>query len=312
MNPLGVPVGWAGGTGLNSIEEVRAEARYAVDAGFDSFWVSQIFGVDPIVALAAIASDVAALSEVGTSVVPLYGRHPLALAAQARTAQSALGGRFTLGIGPSHQMVVEGFLGESYTRPATRTEEFIEAIAPLLRGEHTDVDGSELTAHGWLTVEAEPVPILLAAMGPRMLDIAARLTAGTSLGAAVGPKTIASHIVPTITAAAEAAGRPQPRIKGFPIVCVTADATAAIAHSVEESVIYQDLPAYRAMLDREGVASPGHLLIAGSIDRVIDGLAGYVAAGCTELRIATTGPDPDTDARTREALADFLGRRTLA
>ena len=88
MNPLGVPIGWAGGTDLNSIAEVRTEARYAVEAGFDSFWVSQIFGVDPIVALAAISADVKSLSEVGTSVVPLYGRHPLALAAQALTAQN--------------------------------------------------------------------------------------------------------------------------------------------------------------------------------------------------------------------------------
>ena len=134
-NPLGVPLGWAAGTGINSIDELRNEAQFAASAGFDALWVSQIFGVDPVVALAAIAEDVEPLAEVGTSVVPIYGRHPLALAAMARTAQAALGGRFTLGIGPSHAMVVEGFYGQSYDRPFTHTSDFVEAIEPLLRGE---------------------------------------------------------------------------------------------------------------------------------------------------------------------------------
>jgi 5,10-methylenetetrahydromethanopterin reductase len=306
MNVLGVPVGWAGGTGLTSIDQVRSEARYAVDANFDSFWVSQIFGVDPIVALAAIASEVKPLSEVGTSVVPLYGRHPLALAAQARTAQSALGGRFTLGIGPSHQMVVEGFFGESYRRPATRTAEFVEAIAPLLRGEQTNVDGDELTSHGWLTIDSEPVPLLLAAMGPRMLDLAGRRTAGTSLGLAVGPTTIARHIVPIISEAAADAGNPSPRVKALVGIAVTDDPESAYQHSVTQSTMYADLPAYRAMLDREGVQTPADLLIAGTEDEVTDGLLRYVDAGATELRIGVSSFDDATEHRSRDYLADLL------
>ena len=110
---------------MESVPDVAREARWANAVGFDSLWVSQIFGVDPIVALSAVGSDVPDLKELGTSVVPLAGRHPLALAASARTAQSALDGRFTLGIGPSHAMVVEGFFGESYDRPFSRTREFV-------------------------------------------------------------------------------------------------------------------------------------------------------------------------------------------
>lgn len=306
MSALGVPVGWAGGTGLTSIDQVRREARFAAEAGFDSFWVSQIFAVDPIVALAAIADDVAPLREVGTSVVPLSGRHPLALAAQARTAQSALDGRFTLGIGPSHQMVVEGFYGESYARPGARTAEFVEAIAPLLRGEHTNVDGEQVASHGSLTIDAEPVPLLLAAMGPRLLEIAGRLTAGTSLGMAVGPTTIAEHVVPIITRAADEAGRPPPRIKAFPIIAVTDDAVAAHAHSAEQSAVYRDLPAYRAMLDREGVDSPADLLVCGSEDLVLTQLQRYIAAGASELRVAVSNVDDETEQRSRSFLVDLL------
>jgi len=145
---LGVPVGFGAGTGVTSVDQARSEARWAARAGFSSYWVSQILGVDPIVALAAVGADAAELAEVGTSVVPLAGRHPLALAAQARTAQSALGGRFTLGVGPSHAMVAEGFYGESFARPYARTAEFLAALVPLLAGEAADVSGDQLVTHG--------------------------------------------------------------------------------------------------------------------------------------------------------------------
>ena len=304
-NPLGVPVGFAGGTDLRSVARVRDEARWAAAAGFDSFWVSQILGVDPIVALAAIGAEVPELRELGTSVVPLYGRHPLALAAQARTAQSALDGRFVLGVGPSHQMVVEGFLGESYARPFTRTSEHLEALVPLLAGESARVDGVEVKASGWLTIDAEPVPVLLAALAPKMLELAGRVTAGTTVGQC-GPKTIAAHVAPRINEAAAAAGRPPPRIMALVAVCVTDDVDAARASAAVHTETYARLPAYRAVLDREGVDSPADLLLAGPIEAIVDGLRGYVEAGATDLRLGVSSPTPEIEAATREALAELL------
>ena len=140
---LGVRIGYGAGTGLNTVADVRDEAIWADAAGFDSFWVSQVFGVDPIVALAAIGASCPRIGELGTSVVPLTGRHPLALAAQARTAQSALDGRFTHGVGASHQLVSEGFFGEPYGSAFSRTTEFLNALLPLLSGETADVDGDK-------------------------------------------------------------------------------------------------------------------------------------------------------------------------
>lgn len=118
LRELGVRIGFGVGTGASSVAAVRDQAIWAEGVGFDSFWVSQVFGVDPIVALAAVGSAAPGLAELGTSVVPLTGRHPLALAAQALTAQSALDGRFTLGVGASHQIVSEGFFGEPYRGPS--------------------------------------------------------------------------------------------------------------------------------------------------------------------------------------------------
>ncbi|MEM8620932.1 MAG: TIGR03564 family F420-dependent LLM class oxidoreductase [Actinomycetota bacterium] len=302
-NPLGVPLGWAAGTAINGIDDLRAEARYAATAGFDALWVSQIFGVDPVVALAAVAADVEPLAEVGTSVVPIYGRHPLVLAAMARTAQSALDGRFTLGVGPSHAMVVEGFFGESYARPFTHTAEFIEALVPLLRGEPCDVDGDEVTAKGWLTVESEPVPVLLAALGPRMLDLAGRRCAGTSLGPGMSPQVIAEHVAPRIRTAAAAAGRSAPRIKALVSVALTDDPAGLVAEQRESSRLYAGLPAYRRVLDLAGLDSPADVVIAGTMDDIAAGMASYVEAGATELRV---GVVPSVADATKTALADWI------
>jgi F420-dependent oxidoreductase-like protein len=304
--PLGIPVGFGAGTGLTGVDQVRAEARWAADAGFDSFWVSQILGVDPIVALAAVASDVPGLAELGTSVVPLAGRHPLALAAQARTAQDALGGRFTLGVGQSHAMVSEGFYGQSYARPFTRTAEFLEALVPLLHGDPVDVTGEFVEAHGWLTIDAAPVPLLLAALAPRMLDLAGRVSEGTTVGSC-GPRTIAGHIVPVITAAAADAGRPPPRIQAMVSVVVTDDPDAVRTEAAASDALYASLPAYRRVLDLEGVAGGADLLLAGSLDRIVDGLGTYVDAGATELRLMIGTADEAVRNATRDALAELLG-----
>jgi F420-dependent oxidoreductase-like protein len=305
LRELGVGVGYGAGTGLRTVAEVRDEAVWSARVGFETFWVSQVFGVDPIVALAAVGSAVPELAELGTSVVPLPGRHPLALAAQARTAQSALDGRFTLAVGTSHQMVAEGFFGESFGRPYARTAEFLDALLPLLRGEPADVEGDHVFAKGWLTIDAEPTPVLLAALGPRMLALAGRVATGTSVGSC-GPRTIADHIAPIINAAAEQAGRPAPRIVALVGVCVTDDPEAVRARSREHSRMYDSFPSYRAMLDREGVASGADLMVAGSFDDILEGLAGYAAAGVTDLRIMINADDEDERAATREALAAAL------
>ena len=304
-NPWDVPVGYGVGPGMTGVDQVRTEARWAERAGFDTFWVSQIFGVDPVVALAAIGADVPGLRGLGTSVVPLVGRHPLALAAQARTAQGALGGRFTLGVGPSHAMVTEGFFGEPYDRPFTRTAEFLAALAPLLRGGTADVAGEIVETHGWLTIEADPCPLLLAALGPRMLDLAGRVADGTTLSSC-GPRTIATHIAPAIVAAADGAGRRAPRIQAMVSVALTDDPAAVRAEAVAADELYAQLPAYRRVLDLEGVDSGADLLLAGSRDQIVDGIGAYVDAGVTELRLGIGSSDPLVVGATRDALAGLL------
>src|SRR4051794_8228858 len=302
---FGVRWGLAGGTTLASIDEVREVARYAVAAGFDSLWVSHANAVDPIVALAATADETAGLSEVGTSVVPLYGRHPIGLAQLARTAQSALNGRFTLGIGAASRQAVKASMGLSWERPLGFTRDFIDGLQPLLRGEQADVEGSELTTHGQLNIAAADTPILLAALGPRMLDLAGRRVQGTTVGQC-GPRTIASYIAPTLRAAAEAAGRPEPRIMALIRICVTEDTAGAYALARETAARYRAVPSYAAVQDREGLDEPADLHLIGTWERILDGLSAYADAGVTDFRLEVAAHDRGAAEATRAALAHHL------
>ncbi len=306
--PLGARWGLAGGVALSSIDAVRETARFAESAGFDGLWISQSNAVDPLVALAAVGGDVPTLAEVGTSVVPLYGRHPVGLAQEAMTAQSALGGRLTLGIGPSHRRSVEGSMGLSWDRPFGYTCDFLDGLQPLLAGDPADVEGTDLTTRAHLAIDAPDTPILLAALGPRMLELAGSRTAGTTVGQC-GPKTIAGHIAPRVIEAAERAGRHRPRIMALVRICVTDDRAAAYAQARQVGAAYRDLPSYAAVLAREGLTEPADLHLIGSWEQVLDGLGTYTDAGVTDLRIEVVAPTPADTERTRDALAGHLSNR---
>jgi len=288
----------------HDLDSIREQARQAAEDGLAGVWMSQIFGPDALTALALVGQDVVDL-ELGVSIVPIYGRHPLALAMQARTVQAAVGGRLTLGIGPSHQFVVEALYGESYAKPYTRTKEYLAALLPLLAGDAADIAGDEVTARGRLEIDAPSAPpVLVAGLGPKMLRLAGRQAAGTTLWM-VGPNTIAERIAPTITSAAADAGRPAPRILAGVTAVVTDDPDAARERSATEQGIYGSLPAYQHMMEAEGVRGPADLVIAGSEDRVADELRRYAAAGATDVRVTILAGDDLERDRTRALLRDL-------
>jgi len=251
--------------------------------------------------------------ELGTGVVPIYGRHPMALAQQSLTTQAAIQNRLTLGIGLSHQVVVEQRWGLSFERPAAYMREYLSILQPLLRGEAVAVRGERLTCEGQVSVPgATPPSVLLAALGPRMLRVAGEQADGT-LTWMTGPKTIAAHIAPILNEAAEQAGRPRPRIVvGLPM-CVTDDIDSARSRATRIYERYGQLPSYRAMLDREGAAGPADVAIVGSETEVEQQLAALERAGATELCASVFGSTEQKErgyALLRSLVAN--GRRTAA
>ena len=302
---LGVRWGLAGGTTLATVEDVRAVARFADAAGFESLWVSHAMAVHPIVALACVGADAPHLRELGTSVVPLYGRHPIDLAQQAMTAQTALGGRFTLGIGAASKPQAEERMGIPWDRPFSFTREFVDGLQPLLAGQAAHVVGEQVTTRTQLAIDAPNTPILLAALGPRMLRFAGARVEGTTLGQC-GPRTIATYILPHLDAGAEAAGRARPRVMALVRICVTEDRSGAFALAQAISARYQGLPSYARVLAKEGLADPAELHLIGSWPQVLDGLAAYAAAGVSDLRIEVAAHTEAAREATRMALAAYL------
>ncbi|WP_113704844.1 TIGR03564 family F420-dependent LLM class oxidoreductase [Nonomuraea lactucae] len=275
---IGLSLDPAGPDPLGKLAETIAAAR---DAGFASVWVSNTFGLDALTALAVAGHGTPGI-ELGTAVVPTYPRHPAALAQQAMTANAALGGRLALGVGLSHKVVVEDIYGYSYERPLRHMTEYLDVLLPLVRGERVRYQGETVKANIGLSTPGAGLPVLIAALAPRMLKLAGARTDGTVLWM-TGPKTIASHVVPAITAAAEEAGRGRPRVVCTLPICVTDDPAAARARADEVFSVYGTLPSYRAMLDKEGAAGPGDVALVGDEESVRARIDELAEAGVTDF-----------------------------
>jgi F420-dependent oxidoreductase-like protein len=285
-----------------TIDDIVARAKGLASTGVASLWSSQIFGWDTLTALAVVGREVPAVT-LGTAVVPVHPRHPTMLAAQALTVQAATGGRLALGIGLSHKMVVEGIWGISFDHPARYMEEYLSILMPMLAGEQVSFQGEVLRANTLgppETTGATAPPVLVAALGPVMLGIAARQASGT-ITWMVGFKTLADHIVPTITAAAAKAARPHPEVVVTLPVCVTADPDGARERAGRIFSVYGQLPSYRAMLDREGAAGPPDVAIVGAEEEVAAAIGRFAEAGTTEFSAAVYGT-PDEVTRTNALL----------
>ena len=292
--------------GESPLDQLVSDARQAREDGFASFWTSQIFGFDALTALAVIGREVPDI-ELGTAVVPTYPRHPAMLAGQALTTNVASGGRLTLGIGLSHKLVIEDMFGVSFAKPVRHLREYLSVLMPLVRGEEASFDGETLSTHASLAVPGgQPMPVLIAALGPKMLELAGSMADGTVTWM-TGPRTLAEHTVPGITSAASSAGNGVPRVAASLPVCVTDDVTGTHDRASKVFAVYGMLPSYRAMLDREGAEGPADVALIGDEDTVRAGVDRCREAGATDFVAAEFAEPGSADAeRTRALLKSLL------
>jgi F420-dependent oxidoreductase-like protein len=273
--------------------ETVAQLQRFADAGLDHAFASQIFGPDALTLFAAAGAQVPGIG-LGTGVVPVQPRHPMMLAQQALTVQWATGNRLVLGIGLSHQVVVENVWGMSFERPASYMREYLSSLMPLLHGEAAQSEGERVTTKAFAPLDVAripgvlPPPVLVAALGPTMLQMAGAVADGT-ITWMTGTKTVADHISPSIRAAAEDAGRPAPRVVVSLPVVVTNDADAARARVNEALSIYPNLPSYRAMLDREGAEGAADIAFVGDDAGVAARITALADTGATDFVAAVMG-----------------------
>ena len=313
---IGVMIGAERGRYATKVERLRADARWAEEAGLASAWVPQVPDDFDALTMAALVGTEAPSLEVGTAVVPVQPRHPIALAQHALSVQAILGGRLTLGLGVSHHWIVEDMLGLPYEKPAPTIRAHLDVLDKALAGPGpVDVENDLFRVHNPLAItDITPTPVLLAALGPVMLRLAGERTDGTILWMA-DERAIGSHIAPTITAAAESAGRPAPRIvAGIPVcLCRDDEADAAVARTNRILSEAETSPNYQRLLDRGDARTVGDLLAAGSEASIEKRLRAFADAGVTDVsvRVVPIGDGRDellaSSRRTRDHLASLGG-----
>src|SRR6478752_2895898 len=288
-----------------------ADGKAAEDDGFASFWIPQIPGyLDAMTAIAVLGQATDRI-ELGTAVVPIQTRHPIAMAQQALTTQVACGGRFALGVGPSHHWIVSDQLGLSYDRPASLVRSYLEVLTSACAGPGpVDVENDGFSVHSPMDVaDAAAMPILLAALGPTMLRIAGEQTGGTILWMA-DERAIGEYVAPRIIKAASDAGRPPPRIvAGVPVsLCAAGEVDSARGYASEVLGHADFSPNYVRLLEHGDAEDVGDTMAAGEDTAVLARLRGYRDAGVTDLavRIVPLGQDAAERAASRRRTHGFL------
>ncbi|MDV3128642.1 TIGR03564 family F420-dependent LLM class oxidoreductase [Mycobacterium sp. 21AC1] len=269
------------------------------DEGFRRVWMTQMpYEPDLLTVLAVAFREVDGI-EVGTGVIPIQNQHPMLLAQRALTLNLISSGRFILGLGMTHQAVTEGMWGIPWDKPVRRLREYLDGLQPLLAGEPADAPGETVTTRGALQVPGASAPdVYIAALGPQLLKLAGRRTAGTVTWM-TGPTTLADHVGPTLRDAA--AGRPVRVVAALP-VSVTDEVATTRAQAAEQFSMYGHLPSYRAMLDREGYAGPADAAIIGDESAVAERIRALGAIGVDEYVGVVFDASPENRARTRALL----------
>jgi 5,10-methylenetetrahydromethanopterin reductase len=313
---IGVMIGPERGRYASKVERLRRDARWADEAGLSTVWVPQIPDEMDVLTAAAVVGAETTRVEVGTAVVPVQPRHPIALAQQALSTQMVCEGRLSLGLGVSHHWIVDEMLGLPYERPARTMGAYLDVLDAAFAGPGpVDVENELFRVHNPLDItDLTPTPVLLAALGPVMLRIAGERTGGTILWMA-DERAVASHVVPHLTRAAEAAGRPAPRVvAGIPVcLCRDDEVDVAVARTNRILAEAEVSPNYQRLLDLGDAREVGDILAAGSEASIEKRLAAFRDAGVTDIsvRVVPIGEGRDellaSLRRTRDYLASLGG-----
>ncbi len=297
---IGLMIGPERGRHGEKVAKLVADAEAAEAAGFTSIWVPQIPNdFDALTAITLMARSTARI-ELGTAVLPIQTRHPVAMAQQALSTQAVCEGRLTLGLGPSHHWIVEDMLGLPYEKPARLVRDYLEVLNVALEGPGpVDVENDSYRVHNPLDItDVAPTPVLLAALAPVMLRVAGEHASGTILWMA-DERAIGDHIVPRITKAAEDAGRPRPRVvAGVPVVVCANDEVDAARERANKVLGHADYsPNYERLLEHGDAGDVGDLLAAGDESSVSARLRRFRDAGATDLSVRILPIGPDREAR---------------
>jgi F420-dependent oxidoreductase-like protein len=292
------------------------DGKTAEAQGFASFWFPQVPGYLDALTAVALLGQVTERIEIGTAVVPIQTRHPLILAQQALTTQIACSGRFSLGLGPSHHWIIADQLGLPYDRPARLVRDYLDVLLAAFTGPgRVDLDNDNYRVHSPIDVtDSFEMPVLLAALGPAMLRIAGERASGTVLWMA-DERAIGEYVVPRITEAAAAAGKPETRVvAGVPVaLCSPSEVDDARAYASEVLGHADFSPNYVRLLEHGDAEDVGDTMAAGNEATVLARLQRYRDVGVTDLaaRVVPLGGDARARSESRQRSQEFLASVNL-
>jgi F420-dependent oxidoreductase-like protein len=251
-----------------TIPELIRRARVAEEAGSEQIWLEQMPDRRDIGILAAALATATTKPMIGTSILPIYFRHPVAMAQLAATLDELSGGRFGLGLGLSHQFINEFQLGLTMGRPVAAMREYTQIVRALLRDGTAQVEGEYFTARINYTAPRRPdLPIYLAALRPRMIQLAVDEGDGLLLWMS-SADFVRDQIVPEVEKACARRGKDP---ASFPILAMVQ--TCLTDRLDEQRQIYRKIvagyammPYYRRVLEASGLQ---HKLARGGMDEVI-------------------------------------------
>jgi F420-dependent oxidoreductase-like protein len=311
---IGLMIGPERGRYRTKVERLRADARWAEDAGLATVWIPQIPDEFDALTAATVVGAGTTRIEIGTAVVPVQPRHPIALAQAILSVQAVCEGRLAVGLGVSHHWIIDEMLGLPYEHPVATMRAYLDVLGQALRGPGPiDVESELFRVHNPLDItDITPTPVLLAALGPRMLQLCGERADGTILWMA-DERAIGTYIVPNLRRASEAAGRPAPRVvAGIPVcLCGDHEVDAAVARTNRILAEAEVSPNYQKLLEQGEAQSVGDILVAGSESAIRKRLQAFADAGVTDLsvRVVPIGESRDelisSSKRTRDLLSSL-------
>ena len=296
------------------VTKVIELAQQCEEAGLHGMVLGSAFGFDTFMALAAAGPHTDRIL-LGTAVVPTWPRHPLVMAQQAATANALCGGRFRLGIGPSHKPVM-GMYGVDYSRPIRHVREYLTVVKALLDEGNVSFKGELYRVKAYLDVEGggRP-PVFLAALHEQMCRTAGALADGV-LPWLAPPAYVAEVIVPNVAKGAADAGRPAPPVIAEIPVVVSTDVAAVREIVRRELAMYLYMPFYVDVMARSGIPDTEGAAQNGWTDAMIDALVpwgdedalakaaqSYLDAGAAEVVFSPFGQDDATMIRVLGGIA---------
>jgi F420-dependent oxidoreductase-like protein len=261
-----------------SLEQAIERVRRAETLGYDSTYVTHIAARDSLTVLMAYAAATDRI-KLGTGVLPIYSRTPVATAQQAATIDEYSTGRMVLGLGVSHEVTVEHWYGTKLEHPLQAMREYVGILrACFARAEPPE---GEIFTTSFRFMGYEPradLPIYVAALSPKMLRLAGEIADGVMLWLC-NPDYIRDVVVPEVRAGRERAGKP---FEDFDVVAavpaaVTEDPDGAYQVMRSDLITYWNLPFYRAMIERSGFGEDIDVfdagMRAGDLDRATSGIS---------------------------------------